>query len=451
MTEKAMFYHVRRYTITGFKNISVLEKLWKNYIVPLGYYTDSVKHALIALGCSHRTFLGYYVDDYLLTDPQALKTFASQQYTKAIHYTARDMQELSPITVRTSLVCCLVFVCFEIVQGHYDKAMQHLRSGSNILMSLSQAAANVETTPTSSYQKCMVETVQKYYDQLCDIADMFNCIGCDTAFLLEDGGVIPDLSFFHRSPGDEDTSKPYSSATEARYDLYRVDQAFGAAVGYSFRGNMPTSWNTFLNMPTDSDAINDDAWSAAWTSGRYFFDLWNARFNAYHLQLKSSSSVSKSELWEARLLAFIQKDWTVMIKCCEAPSPQPPHRGLIEELLEEAEALVNSEEGRLENPVFTLVADMIPRMVFITAVTTELDLQQRAITLLHSMRRKEGMWDSREIASVMQSILTARQCGIWDAEYEKVSLPRLARILLSLKLYDDHCRLPLATLVDQNV
>ncbi|KAF4927132.1 hypothetical protein CGCVW01_v002643 [Colletotrichum viniferum] len=145
----------------------------------------------------------------------------------------------------------------------------------------------------------------------------------------------------------------------------------------------------------------------------------------------------------------MQKDRSVIIKCLEAPSSQPPDRQYFQDLLEDAESLVYAEAEPMQYPVFTLAADVIPRMSLIAGFSGELDLQQRAISLLYAMRRKEGMWDSREIASVLESILLARECSIWDMEYERISLPRLAGMLLSLKLYDGSSTLPLATLVDE--
>ncbi|KAF9873749.1 C6 zinc finger domain protein [Colletotrichum karsti] len=436
----------------GFGHISLLSKLWSNYIVPLGYYSESVKHALIALGCSHRAFLDDWPDEHGLGTQQMYKEMATRQYAKAIYCTSQDMNDLSPTTIRTSLVSCLVFICLEIIQGRYDKAMQHLRSGSRIMRSLAEAATSTHTSAVlSPTQRCMAETVSNYYDQLCDVSDMFMAIGCDTAYLLEQGEVIPDLSFFFRGGhnSSKDSSEPFTSADEARYALHLVDEGFGKFLGYSFRGSLPMPWTDFLNVPEDMSPIEEEGWPGEWVVARHRFDVWSARLAAYTKNLKSDPSTPQSELWEVRLLSFMQMDWSLIIKCLEAPTTQHSHRQAFQDLLEDAESLVYAEDAELKHPVFTLAADVIPRMVFIAGYSGELDLQQRAIALLYAMRRKEGMWDSREIASVLEAILAARECSTWDKEYEKVSLPRLAKMLESLKLYEGNGTIPMATLVDQ--
>ncbi|KAF4815591.1 hypothetical protein CGCSCA5_v006936 [Colletotrichum siamense] len=417
-TERAMFHHVRKCTVAGFGTIAFLEKLWSSYIIPLGYYSDSVKHALIALGCAHRGFIGDYTGGHQVADAQTYNMMASQQFSKAMNYTALDMEKLSPTTLRTSLVSCLIFICLEIMQGRYDKGLQHLRSGSGIMIALSKAATDAQAgVPLSAHQKCMAETVKNYYDQLCDLGDMFTCLGCDAAYLLEEGEVIPDLSYFFRANSSTDASKPYSSATDARYDLHLVDQAFGKALRYNVRGSIPISWTSFLNLPEGMSPLGDDEqWAEEWLHARHLFDIFSARLETYIKNLKSSPSTTRQELWEARLMAVMQKDWSVIIKCLEAPSSQPPDRQYFQDLLEDAESLVYAEAEPMQYPVFTLAADVIPRMSLIAGFSGELDLQQRAISLLYAMRRKEGMWDSREIASVLESILLARECSIWDPE-----------------------------------
>ncbi|KAK1717539.1 hypothetical protein BDP67DRAFT_222355 [Colletotrichum lupini] len=452
-TERAMFHHVRKCTVAGFGAISFLEKLWHSYIIPLGYYSDSVKHGLIALGCAHRGFISDYREEDQAAGAQTYDVLATQQFSKAMKFTTRDMERLSSITLRTSLVSCLIFICFEIMQGSYDKALQHLRSGSSIMVALSKAATDAQAgLPLSVHQRCLAETVKDYYDQLCDLADMFTCLGCDAAYLLEEGEVIPDLSYFFRGSSNKDASKPYSSTTEARYDLHLVDRAFGKALRYNVRGSIPMnpiSWTSFLDLPESMSPLRDDDLRLGeWLTARHLFDVFSSRLATYTEHLKSSSSTTRQQLWEARLMSVMQKDWSVIIKCLEAPSSQPLDRQFFQDLLEDAESLIYAEAEPMQYPVFTLGADVIPRMSLIAGFSGEPDLQQRAISLLYAMRRKEGMWDSREIASLLESILLARESSIWNMEYERISLPRIAGMLLSLKLYDGSSSLPLATLVD---
>lgn len=53
-----------------------------------------------------------------------------------------------------------------------------------------------------------------------------------------------------------------------------------------------------------------------------------------------------------------------------------------------------------------------------------------------------------ELRFTWDLILIARECDLWDMEFEKVSLPRLAGMLVSLKLCDGTRSWPLATLIN---
>ncbi|KAF6836360.1 C6 zinc finger domain protein [Colletotrichum musicola] len=441
-----MFHHVRQCTIAGFGNIALLAKLWSNYIIPLGYYADSVRHALISLGASHRSYLGDCPDEHEAVEAHVYNDIATRQYAIATRHAARDLQNLDSTTIRTSLVCCLIFVCCEIMQGHYDKALFHLRSGCKMLTSLEEAATQMQTTAMTTRQKCMAETVSRYFDQLCDIADMLSCLAFDAAFLMEEDAVIPDLSFFFRGNPETDPSQPFTTAAEARYDAHRMERAFGSALGFTFRGTFrpAISWSSFLDIPEEPSPTEDD-YLEEWAEARRLFKGWSSRLDLYIKNVRSNPSATKDELWEAQFLSFIQKDWTMYIQHCERDL-EMSGQDTFKELLEEAEALVLAYAS-MQKPSFTLAADVIPRIVFIAAFAGDAGLQRRAVDLLFSMRRKEGLWDSREIASVLESILIARECDLWDREFEKVSLPRLAGMLVSLKLCDEARPLPLATLI----
>lgn len=446
-----MFHHVRQCTISGFGNIALLAKLWSNYIIPLGYYTDSVRHALISLGASHRLYLGNYPDTHQPAGVQAYNEMAAREYAKATRHTARDLQNLDETTIRTSLVCCLVFVCCDIMQGRYDKAVFHLRSGSKMLTSLAKAATRTQTTTTTTRERLMAETVSRYFDQLCDIADMFSCIAFDTAFLMEEDGFVSDLSFFLRTKPEADPSQPFATAAEARYDGHRMERAFGSALGFTFRGTYrpSISWSSFLNIPGHEELPpTEEDYFEEWTEACRLFRQWSSRLDLYVKNVRSDPSATRYELWEAQLLSFIQKDWTVYIQKCENALEMPGGQEIFRELLEEAEALVLSDAS-MQTPTFTLAADVIPRLAFIAAFVGDAGLQRRAIDLLFSMKRREGLWDSREIASILESILLARECSLWDREFEKVPLPQLAGMLVSLNVFGGTRSLPLATLINR--
>ncbi|UQC79537.1 C6 zinc finger protein [Colletotrichum lupini] len=454
LIEKCMFHHVRRVTIPGFQNIALMTKLWNNYIIPLGYYSHSVKHALVGLGLSHRAFLDGYSHASKVTEDQDFASLAMSYYGKALKSTLADREKnLSTTSIRISLVACLVFVCFEVIEGRYDKAIQHLRGGCRILGSIREAVESLEMNGAealSPSQLCLAETARKYFDQLSDIAVMFSCIGIDTAYLLE-AEITPDLDFFLRPPAVPEASghDPFKTLDEARLEIHRVEKALGSIIGFNFRQAPPRSWASVLDLPGDMSPFEDEIFDA-WMKARHHLDTWSSRVDMSIEIWQSDPSFSPEALKEAQILTFIQNDWKMIIKQCETSTIETIDPAIWRSMLDRTEAFCPSGEGNSQQlPHFAIAADTIPPLVVVATFSRDPEVQSRAISLLYSMKRREGMWDSREIASILESINAVRESDLWDKEYETASLPTLAEKVLSRHLCRRDEQMPLATLVNQ--
>ncbi|KAL0781926.1 hypothetical protein CaCOL14_003261 [Colletotrichum acutatum] len=448
-----MFHHVRRVTIPGFQNLALMTKLWNNYIIPLGYYSDSVKHALIGLGLSHRAFLDGYSHASKATEDQDFASLAMSYYGKALKSTLVDWENLSTMSIRISLVSCLVFVCFEIIEGRYDKAIQHLRGGCRILGSIREAVESLEMNGAealSPSQLRLAETASKYFDQLSNIAVMFSGVGIDTAYLLETE-IIPDLDFFLRPPPVPEASEhdPFQTLDEARLEIHRVEKALGSIIGFNFRQAPPRSWASVLDLPGDMLPFGDEIFDA-WMRARHRLDTWSSRVNLSIKIWQSDPSFPPEALKEAQILTFIQNDWKMIIKQCETSTIETIAPAIWRSMLDRAAAFGPSGEGNPQQlPHFAVAADTIPPLVVVATFSRDPEVQSRAISLLYSMKRREGMWDSREIASILESINAVRESDLWDKEYETASLPTLAEKVLSRHLCCRDEQMPLATLMNQ--
>ncbi|KXH31785.1 C6 zinc finger protein [Colletotrichum simmondsii] len=453
LIEKCMFHHVRRVTIPGFQNLALMTKLWNNYIIPLGYYSHSVKYALIGLGLSHRAFLDGYSHASKVTEDQDFASLAMSYYGKALKSTLADSENLSTTSIRISLVSCLVFVCFEIIEGRYDKAIQHLRGGSRILGSIREAVESLEMNGAgalSPSQLCLAETASKYFDQLSDIALMFSCIGVDTAYLLE-AEVTPDLDFFLRSSAVPEPSEndPFKTLDEARLELHRVEKALGSIIGFNFRQTPPLYWASIQDLPGDMSPFEDEVFEA-WMKARYRLDKWSARVDLSIKIWESDPSLPPEALKEAQVMTFIQNDWKLIIKQCETSTIDTIPPAIWRTMLDRAGAFCPSEEEKSQQlPHFNIAADTIPPLVVVATFSRDPEVQSSAISLLYSMKRREGMWDSREIASILESINAVRASDLWDKGCETASLPTLAEKVLSRHLCCRDEQMPLATLMNQ--
>ncbi|OHW97987.1 C6 zinc finger domain-containing protein [Colletotrichum incanum] len=432
--ERLMFHHVHRCTVPDFGLATPLAKIWSNYILPLGYYSDSIKHAVIALGVAHRAFLE---DPFSEPEPSqsalAFNDLAERHYRKAVSEAIQIMADPSPVNIRITLACCLVFVCFEIVRGQYDKAIQHLRSGSRVLESLHQAALVNQRNPggLSASENCMAETVQKHFNQLCDITNMFTCMGMDASMLIE-ADVVPDLSFFTQPEADVDETMPFSSVSEARQCFHLVERMFTQAFEDCWYCSSDSCWHSTSSCgshrpSSESQSSNDAAWEIA----NAHFKAWCSRFELFQKVLPKNMEPADQD--ELKALRFSQKSWAIFN---EQEGPCALKNSNMEDLhmlVDMAEEIVSSREEQ-PRPKFALVADIVPSLAYICAFCENIDLERRIIDVLRSMKRREGMWDSQEMANLYELVLQAKLGNQWKDEYNWETLPNLARMMSNLSI-----------------
>ncbi|KAF7876531.1 hypothetical protein EAF04_001620 [Stromatinia cepivora] len=110
-------------------------RFWNSLVLQRCHSDPPIRHAVIALGAFHESFK---FGDIKLWEAGAIddpkKRFALLQNNKAIrHLTGHLSQGGNPKPPEVILISCLLFICFEAMQGNYQAAFAHLNSGLKIL------------------------------------------------------------------------------------------------------------------------------------------------------------------------------------------------------------------------------------------------------------------------------------------------------------------------------
>ncbi|KAH8694346.1 hypothetical protein BGZ61DRAFT_532441 [Ilyonectria robusta] len=104
-----------------------------------------------------------------------------------------------------------------------------------------------------------------------------------------------------------------------------------------------------------------------------------------------------------------------------------------EYILNLAELLVRSG-GSEAHPIFTWHADLIPPLYLVGLSSGDADIQQRTTTLLRSMRRREGIWDSQEVAEILETMHLAAKQDLLASDMIPCGITQLAKMLSDLRL-----------------
>lgn len=111
-------------------------------MLQLAHHEPAVRHAFLALESAR----SYLID----SSKDSTKCFSIQQYNRAISYLCRPNGK-GPMSDRAVLICCLLFVILENVQGNYETALRHLDCGANFLLQRrkEKLSGTKETRPLS--------------------------------------------------------------------------------------------------------------------------------------------------------------------------------------------------------------------------------------------------------------------------------------------------------------
>ena len=114
---------------------------WPEHLMRTLCYEDAIRYAIVALGALHEHYQGMSQMD---------PGFAMEQYSMAMKQVMKlDMRGTASTDV--ALISCILFACFESLQGHYRSSLMHVGSGLQILKE--QELSNVADTKVAYVSK----------------------------------------------------------------------------------------------------------------------------------------------------------------------------------------------------------------------------------------------------------------------------------------------------------
>ncbi|KAK3673122.1 hypothetical protein LTR78_006962 [Recurvomyces mirabilis] len=105
---------------------------WQRTVLQAARHEPAVKHALAAIGALHeKLLLGAIEYDADLQDERA--KFALEQCNKSITHLVDPLVADAVPNLKLLLTTCILFTCFEALQGHCEQAILHATQGYGIL------------------------------------------------------------------------------------------------------------------------------------------------------------------------------------------------------------------------------------------------------------------------------------------------------------------------------
>ncbi|KAF4944506.1 hypothetical protein FGADI_12642 [Fusarium gaditjirri] len=349
----------------------------------------------------------------------------TKQYNKAISKIIPCLSDSSIHNIHCTLVCCLLFIAFESILGRYAESIHHLRAGNHLL-----------TLPILAATEKNDRITRK-------IKDMLSTLSVEASGFTDDA-ILPDLQqswdMDRAETTNECSSEPFQDLEQAASELCKLDVQFTALANARCcecssddssstveSGDEVDDSSSTLESESEVDDPDDRYMDTLFEDLRRRFKNWLARFEITKraLELQQSPHTATEQFL---YLTLAQKFWSMNLYFVTEPVFDSTA-----EFLDAAENLAKT----IANPdyfTFSLDGSLISGLSFVVRCSEEAENRKRALTLLRSLNRREGLWDSREIAEMHEITLSFDNFKFWyDKEYSGDIPSYLAKVVKELE------------------
>ncbi|KAL2856109.1 hypothetical protein BJX68DRAFT_279566 [Aspergillus pseudodeflectus] len=149
--ERRCFHIFQNQTIPMFVSLFDSADIW-HVVLQMCQSDPSVCYAVVAFSALHEGTL--VRQGYLRSPDNAFRDFALKQHGKALGSLARRLGSNDPEMRSVALVCCVVFVLFELLNNNYSGIIVHIQNGVNILANAKGATARASVISGAVHPSC---------------------------------------------------------------------------------------------------------------------------------------------------------------------------------------------------------------------------------------------------------------------------------------------------------
>ncbi|KAF5003117.1 hypothetical protein FDECE_10307 [Fusarium decemcellulare] len=375
--ERRYFHHFYHWTCKQLSIAPDSSNFWIRHVLPLSHNSEPIRYAVTAVGAAHQFFMA----GCNTRSPDLTKTL-TVQYTKAVSHIIPQMSVDSVYNIQCALICCLLFISFEGILGRYTESIRHLRAGNHLL-----------TLPALVSSKRDHPLTRR-------LNEIFSALSYEASTFMDES-IIPDTQRdWVAKAGNDMCSGPFHNLEEASYELRQLNLRFTKITKEDFRR---------LSELDDEDQEDSERANTSFEDLRGKFKRWINRFQltATSLENQKHSHPTSQQLLS---LAVSQRFWCMNAYFAPELSVDPTA-----DFLHAAESLAKSFTAQ-QHFTFSLDGDLISGLSYVVRVCTDINVRRRALNLLRSLNRREGIWDSREIAEMHEATLSLTDHESW---YEK--------------------------------
>jgi len=352
----------------------------------------------MALGSMHYEYVikGSFTDAEDAINPDALA-----QYNKALRQLRKSLNTKERTPTKVVLICCILFYCFESACGRYETALTHIKSGLVILQQRTWQGSMNSTSLSSAMDEDM--------KLLLDIFARTDLQGS-----VYENGQPPCLVL---------------TTVEERLGLssFIPEIIFGIEVARKSLDQLQNWVFHFLAENQQYRFCLPEQVPYETTQERHVLESalirWEIAFEGLMAELLSNPAVPRHDKDAALILAVHHLTVTVLINgaTCRDGIIFANFDRELTEIVAISERILSPEDSTEPRRSFSFESALVPSLWLVAMKCYSPKLRDKALFLLSSSPRREGLWDSTMVLGIVEQLVAleeARMSGAGDAFME---------------------------------
>ncbi|KAF2483387.1 hypothetical protein BDY17DRAFT_297355 [Neohortaea acidophila] len=378
--DKRFFQFFRQCTIASTKQ-TIPSAFWDSLVLQACHTHPTVKHAVLAIGAYHDSLI-HHKDK---AAAQHLRLYADRHYQRALVEARNVISDTgSSPEVHSLLLACHIFTLYEGMRGNYSASATHMANGRKII---AQYRPRKRITAGST----ALDEIATAFARLDLVSLTFSDVTAPYQYTLRDLlNTAPELH-----------SQSYSS----------VQQAHAALVDLI---RLTFMLHEHIYVHGDSDIRAENECRRQLLACRQRLIKWKQHWHKLLTALPKPPPESQTKTIECwYLAASVDADANFPTLVQSEYDCVMPHFARIVSLLEDVSTSIRDSSASAPPSVsFTLDLGFIVPAFFTAIRCRDPGLRRRAIAVLESMPRREGLWESTFAAAIAKKWMQLEEEGL---------------------------------------
>ncbi|KAH6682480.1 hypothetical protein B0J14DRAFT_573682 [Halenospora varia] len=404
--ERRSFAYFMQHTIPQLSGI-LTSDFWSRLVMQTAHYEPAIKHAVVALGSLHESFRRGESHTQELSLSKTERTFATSQYVRAIGLlVGPEQKEKQKMDV--ALIACVLFVCFEVLRCNNGSAISHIDGGAKILKEYEETLGNNDigsALTTTSNPYVSLSTLRLIFTRLDTQASQMIAGRSRQLYYADSGHFKESASSTRLPPGS--IARTLTSIENARDAL---DDIWTSATSSLESLSSPAKMQMSMDLIRSETLLRLKVWI------RDFKDLIGNLERTKAIMPDTQKEIHAANLqWNFVRIAFSVDHIRAATDETVWDAFLPEYESMLghaEAIFELSRSNTSSQAGVGEDqPIFTLDTSILFPLYFIAVKCRQSTIRRRAIALLNSEMRREGLWSSKIMALVAERVVEIEEQG----------------------------------------